>query len=47
MLFRSAKAEWANVKQGVINVEQQALMGGNVQELLDELQAEIEAEAAG
>ena len=45
--YPTAKAEWANVKQGVINVEQQALMGGNVQELLDELQAEIEAEAAG
>ena len=45
--YPTAKAEWADVKQGVINVEQQALMGGNVQELLDELQAEIEAEAAG
>nr|WP_325257455.1 extracellular solute-binding protein [uncultured Oscillibacter sp.] len=39
--YPTAKAEWADVKQGVINVEQQALMGGNVQELLDELQAEI------
>lgn len=36
-----AKAEWADVKQGVIDVEQQALLGGNVQELLDDLQAEI------
>ena len=39
--YPTAKAEWADVKQGVINVEQQALLGGNVQELLDTLQAEI------
>lgn len=39
--YPTAKAEWADVKQGVIDVEQQALLGGNVQELLDELQAEI------
>ena len=39
--YPAAKAEWADVKQGVINVEQQALLGGNVQELLDALQAEI------
>ncbi len=39
--YPTAKAEWADVKQGVINVEQQALLGGNVQELLDNLQAEI------
>ena len=36
-----AKAEWADVKQGVIDVEQQALLGGDVRELLDNLQAEI------
>lgn len=39
--YPTAKAEWADVKQGVINVEQNALLGGNVQELLDTLQAEI------
>ncbi|MGM9585498.1 MAG: ABC transporter substrate-binding protein [Faecousia sp.] len=39
--YPTSKAEWADVKQGVIDVEQQALLGGNVQELLDNLQAEI------
>ena len=39
--YPTAKAEWADVKQGVINVQQQALLGGNVQELLDGLQAQI------
>ena len=39
--YPTAKAEWADVKQGVINVQQQALTGGNVQELLDALQQEI------
>ncbi len=39
--YPTAKTEWANVKQGVIDVEQQAVLGGNVQELLDALQAEI------
>ena len=39
--YPTAKAEWADVKQGVINAEQQALLGGNVQELLDSLQAQI------
>ena len=39
--YPAAKAEWADVKQGVIDVQQQALLGGNVQELLDNLQAEI------
>lgn len=39
--YPTAKTEWDDVKQGVINVEQQALLGGDVQELLDELQAEI------
>ena len=42
--YPTAKAEWADVKQGVINVEQQALQGGNVQELLDALQKEIAGE---
>lgn len=39
--YPTAKAEWADVKQGVINVEQEALLGGDVQELLNDLQAEI------
>lgn len=39
--YPTAKTEWDDVKQGVINVEQQALLGGNVKELLDALQAEI------
>lgn len=36
-----AKAEWDDVKTGIIHVEQEALLGGNVKELLDGLQAEI------
>ncbi len=39
--YPAAKAEWADVKQGVINVQQQALLGGDVQSLLDALQADI------
>ena len=39
--YPTAKAEWNDVKQGVINVEQQALLGGNVKELLDALQSKI------
>ena len=39
--YPTAKAEWADVKQGVINVEQQALLGGDVKALLDKLQADI------
>ncbi len=39
--YPTAKAEWADVKQGTINVLQQALLGGDVQSLLDALQAEI------
>ena len=39
--YPTAKAEWADVKQGVINVLQQALQGKDVQTLLDNLQAEI------
>lgn len=35
------KPEWAEVKQGVIHAQQQALYGGDVQQLLDELQAQI------
>ena len=39
--YPTAKAEWADVKQGVINVEQRALLGENVADLLNELQEEI------
>ena len=39
--YPQSKPEWADVKTGVINVEQQALQGGNVQELLDALQTQI------
>ena len=39
--YPTAKAEWADVKQGSIDVLQKALQGGNVKELLDNLQKEI------
>ena len=39
--YPTAKAEWADVKQGVINAEQEALLGGDVKDLLDKLQAQI------
>ena len=39
--YPTAKAEWADVKQGVIKVQQEALLGGDVQALLDALQANI------
>ena len=39
--YPTTKAEWNDVKQGVIDVEQQALTGGNVKELLDALQTKI------
>ncbi len=39
--YPTAKAEWADVKQGVINVLQQALLGEDVQGLLDALQSQI------
>ena len=39
--YPAAKAEWASVKLGVIDVLQQVYGGGNAQELLDALQAEI------
>ena len=39
--YPTAKAEWADVKQGVIDVQQNVLLGGDAQELLDTLQAEI------
>ncbi len=39
--YPTAKAEWADVKQGVIDAEQRALLGEDVKTLLDELQADI------
>ena len=39
--YPAAKAEWMDVKQGVINVLQQALLGGDVETLLNDLQAQI------
>jgi multiple sugar transport system substrate-binding protein len=39
--YPTAKAEWADVKQGVINVQQQVLQGGDAQALLDALQQQI------
>ena len=39
--YPTAKAEWADVKQGSIDVLQRALLGEDVQTLLDELQANI------
>ncbi len=39
--YPTAKAEWDQVKQGVIKAEQSALAGGDIQAELDALQAEI------
>ena len=39
--YPAAKAEWADVKLGVIDVQQQVLLGGDAQALLDALQADI------
>ena len=39
--YPTAKTEWADVKQGVIHVQQQALLGGDVQQLLNKLQSDI------
>ncbi|MDO4523084.1 MAG: extracellular solute-binding protein [Eubacteriales bacterium] len=39
--YPTAKAEWADVKQGVIEAEQRALLGEDVQTVLDELQEDI------
>ena len=41
--YPTTKAEWNDVKQGVIAVEQSALTGGDVRQLLDELQAKVSA----
>ena len=42
--YPTAKAEWADVKKGVIDVEQRALDGEDVKALLDELQTTIAGE---
>jgi multiple sugar transport system substrate-binding protein len=42
--YPASKTEWADVKQGVINVEQSALLGEDIQTNLDALQDEITAE---
>ena len=39
--YPAAKAAWADVKQGVIDVQQQVLLGGDAQALLSALQQEI------
>ena len=39
--YPTAEAKWNDVKQGVINAQQSALTGGDIQVLLDELQAQI------
>ena len=39
--YPSSKAEWATVRQGVTTVEQEALIGGDIQAGLDALQAEV------
>ena len=39
--YPTALDNWDAIKQGVIDVEQQALTGGDVKALLDDLQAKI------
>lgn len=39
--YPASKPEWMDVKLGVIDVQQQVLLGGDTQELLDALQADI------
>ena len=39
--YPAAKAEWIDVKQGVIDAQQRILLGEDAQVVLDELQAEI------
>ena len=39
--YPAAKAEWADVKLGVIDAQQRVLLGEDAQTVLDELQAEI------
>ncbi|MDD3213054.1 MAG: extracellular solute-binding protein [Eubacteriales bacterium] len=42
--YPTAMSKWIDVKQGVIEVEQNALLGGDVKTLLDELQAKVTAQ---
>ena len=42
--YPTAKADWIDVKQGVIEVQQNALEGGDVKTLLDELQTKLTAQ---
>ena len=39
--YPQTNPKWVDMKQGVIDVEQQALTGGDVKALLDDLQAKI------
>ena len=39
--YPAAKAEWMDVKLGVIDAQQRVLLGENAQDVLDELQADI------
>jgi len=39
--YPTAKAEWIDVKQGVIDAEQQVLLGGDVKQLLKDLQDSV------
>jgi multiple sugar transport system substrate-binding protein len=39
--YPTAKSEWIDGKQGVIEVEQVTLLGGDVKTLLNELQAKV------
>lgn len=41
--YPTARAEWGSVERGVIEVEQAALLGGSVKELLNDLQSQITA----
>ena len=41
--YPTAKSNWIDVKQGVIEAEQNALLGGDVKQLLDDLQAKVTA----
>jgi multiple sugar transport system substrate-binding protein len=41
--YPTAKGNWIDVKQGVIDAEQNALLGGDVKALLDELQTKVTA----
>ena len=42
--YPAGKKEWIDVKQGVIEVEQKAMLGEDPQTLLDALQQKVTAE---